>query len=125
MIVRHVEFARAHGRYIVWCIDERMPNRSYMSHRLGIQDMVEQFNLGSSCRDILSFLRGRSKKVRVRQMVDSKDIDRVGMFRVCDDVDTVCNEVALEILKGEAAGFHGLIFVSVCCILEILTVNYH
>jgi len=87
--------------------------------------MVEQFNLGSSCRDILSFFRGRSKEVRVRQMVDSKDIDRVGMFRVCDDVDTVCDEVALEILKGEAAGFHGLVSFSICFILGILTINYY
>lgn len=98
MIVRGIDRSRAGGIDIIWRPDQRVPNRSDMSDRVGADLVVEEFDLGP-CLCLFAF-RGRGG---VRKVVDGKNVDGLtsGQFGVVDYINAVGDESTVEVFELE------------------------
>lgn len=97
MIVRHQELPWCEAINIVWGPYQRMTDGSYVPSGVGIEGMVEYFDLRPGSFLLLVVRVGVRVVVGVGKMIDSVYIDRVLILRVGYEVDPVCDEGSFEV----------------------------
>ena len=93
MIVGHVELAGTEAQDVVRNPDQRVPDGSNVTCRVGPELVVEDFDLRTG---VIT-----TRRVGIRQVVDGVNVDRVGIQRICSEVDTVCDERSLKTIETE------------------------
>lgn len=97
MVIGNVERIGAVGMKIVWRIDERMSDGSYMFRGLGTTYVAEELYLRTSFMNI-----GRSSFVgRIRKMIDSKYEVCIRVIWIGNNIEPVTDKLAVEVFECE------------------------
>ena len=93
MIVGHVEFAGTEAQDVVRNPDQRVPNGSNVTCKVGPELVVKDFDLRSGVIP--------TRLVEVRQVVHGVNVDRLGIQRIYSEADAVRDERSAKPIETE------------------------